>query len=54
MKSQNTKEAKEGFKKNFVVEKALLPPHLLFYFFVILGLHLWHMEVPWLGVKSEL
>ena len=26
----------------------------LFIYFVILGLHLWHMEVPRLGVKSEL
>ena len=25
-----------------------------FFFFVILGLHPWHMEVPRLGVKSEL
>ena len=33
MKSQNTKEAKEGFKKNFVVEKALLPPTFYFIFF---------------------
>ena len=27
---------------------------LLFFFFVFLGLHLWHMESPRLGVKSEL
>jgi len=26
----------------------------LFFFFVFLGLHLWHMEVPRLGVNSEL
>ena len=26
----------------------------LFLFFVFLGLHPWHMEVPWLGVESEL
>ena len=26
----------------------------LFYFFVFLGLHPWHMEVPRLGVYSEL
>ena len=25
-----------------------------FFFFVFLGLHLWHMEVPRLGVKTEL
>ena len=25
-----------------------------FYFFLFLGLHLWHMEVPRLGVKLEL
>jgi len=25
-----------------------------FYFFCFLGSHLWHMEVPRLGVKSEL
>ena len=24
------------------------------FFFVFLGLHAWHMEVPMLGVKSEL
>ena len=27
---------------------------LLFYFFVFLGPHLWHMEVPRLGVELEL
>ena len=27
---------------------------LLFLFFVFLGLHLWHMEVPRLGIESEL
>ena len=27
---------------------------LLFIYFVFLGLHLWHMEVPRLGVQSEL
>ena len=26
----------------------------LFFFFCFLGLHLWYMEVPRLGVKSEL
>ena len=26
----------------------------LFFFFVFLGLHLWHMDIPTLGVKSEL
>ena len=25
-----------------------------YFFFFFLGLHLWHMEVPWLGVESEL
>ena len=28
------------------------PSYLFFFFF--LWLHLWHMEVPWLGVKSEM
>ena len=27
---------------------------ILFLFFFLLGTHLWHMEVPRLGVKSEL
>ena len=27
--------------------------NLLFLFFCFLGLHLWHMEVPSLGIKSE-
>ena len=31
-----------------------LPSLLLFFFFVFTGLHPWHMEVPRLGVKSEL
>ena len=26
----------------------------LFFFLLFLGMHLWHMEVPRLGVKSEL
>ena len=31
------------------------PPFCLFFpFFFFLGLHLWHIEVPWLGVKLEL
>ena len=29
-------------------------PNLFFFFFFFLGLHLWHMEVPRLEVKSEL
>ena len=28
--------------------------HLFIYLFIFLGLHLQHMEVPRLGVKSEL
>ena len=36
------------FECNTPTEKILV----LFFFF--LGLHLWHMEVPWLGVESEL
>ena len=28
--------------------------HLIYLFLVFLGLYLWHMEVPRLGVKSEL
>ena len=31
-----------------------LEPTIFFFFFVFLGLHPWHMEVPRLGVKSEL
>ena len=27
---------------------------LSFFFFVFLGPHLWHIEIPRLGVKSEL
>ena len=35
---------------------ALAPRGCSFFlvFLLFLGLHLWHMEVPWLGVKSEL
>ena len=33
-------------------EKALF--FFLFFFFVFLGLNLWHMEIPRLGIKSEL
>ena len=29
-------------------------PFFFFFFFFFLGLHLWHTEVPRLGVKSEL
>ena len=39
------------------VSTVLLPsqgPLLKSYFFFFLGLHLWHIEVPRLGVKSEL
>ena len=32
----------------------LIVSNLFFYFFVFLGPHLWHMEVPRLGVESEL
>ena len=32
----------------------LLEPMIFFFFFFLLGLHLWHMEVPCLKVKSEL
>ena len=28
--------------------------YAFFFFFVFLGPHLWHMEVPRLGVESEL
>ena len=34
--------------------QVLVLPFFFFFFFVSLGLHLWHMEVPSLGVKSEL
>ena len=30
------------------------PVELIFTFFFFLGLHPWHMEVPWLGIKLEL
>ena len=30
------------------------PSHGFFFFFGLLGLHSWHMEVPRLGVKLEL
>ena len=28
--------------------------YFFIFFFCFMGLHLWHMEVPWLGVTSEL
>ena len=31
-----------------------LPDFLFFIFFIFLGLHLQHMEVPRLGIESEL
>ena len=37
-----------------VLKWALKPIVLLIFFLVFLGLQVWHMEVPRLGVKSEL
>ena len=39
-------------KKQFTL--ALTSLYVYFYFFVFLGPHLWHMEVPRLGIKLEL
>ena len=33
---------------------SFLPSFFFFFFFCFLGSHLWHMEVPGLGVESEL
>ena len=45
-------------KLNLVMARQLsiryLRVYLFIYFFVFLGLHLWHMEVPRLEVESEL
>ena len=48
-----------GVSKNFYFEKNPTANNfyfnfLFFFFFVFLGAHLWHMEVPRLGVESEL
>ena len=42
----------QGSASNNVWCSVAVPP--LFVFFVFLGLHLWHMEVPRPGVQSEL
>ena len=40
-----------GIKALRLIQKV---PFLNFFFFFFLGPHLWHMEVPRLGVESEL
>ena len=52
---QSCQMAKEPFYFEFYMNFYVKQPNkFFFFFFVFLGPHLWHMEVPRLGVKSEL
>ena len=45
---------KSLFKSSLVIDLLKVSFFLSFVFFFLLGPHLWHMEVPRLGVQSEL